>query len=301
MQISKWYDIYLKFKNPVISAYVYKSCKVLVNWIYPKTVKLEAGLNPDSNTIVSLTSFPARIESVWITIATLLTQTRKPKAIILWLANDQFPNGEKDLPKKLLEMKDYGLTIRFCDNLFPHKKYYYTMKENPESNVITVDDDTFYPEYLIEELENMSLKHPNTICCTWAHDITLNLEGHINPYSDWNHGIRECGIPKLCTMPVGIGGVLYPPHCLDLRVFDKEKIQELCLRTDDIWLKGMALLKGTPAARIDRVYLRTYFTLIGTQKSGLRYENVDENKNDVATRKMVGNYADIERILRDNG
>lgn len=58
--------------------------------------------------IVSLTSFPARINIVVKTIKTLLTQTLKPDAVILWLAPEQFPNGEKDLPQELLDLKQYG-------------------------------------------------------------------------------------------------------------------------------------------------------------------------------------------------
>ena len=40
----------------------------------------------------------------------------------------------------------------------------------------------------------------------------------------------------------GVGGVLYPPHALPPETFDTEKIQELCLCADDIWLKYMELL-----------------------------------------------------------
>lgn len=300
MRIDKWYDMHLKINNPIISAYVYKACKGLVNWFYPKTVRLEKGIDSNSNTIVSMTSFPDRINDVWITLATILNQTKKPKAIILWLAEDQFPNKEKDLPEKLLELKKYGLTIRFCDNLFPHKKYYYTMQENPDATVITVDDDVFYPEYLVEELENMSSRFPGAICCTWAHEIALDQDGHILPYKEWKHGIHDFEEPKLRVMPVGIGGVLYPPHCLDERVFDKEKIGELCIRTDDIWLKAMAVLKGTPSTRIAKVYQRTYFTQLNTQKSGLRYENVGADKNDVAIDNILKSYREIEALLNDN-
>ena len=38
------------------------------------------------NIIVSLTSYPKRIGTVWLTIETLLRQSVKPDEIILWLA-----------------------------------------------------------------------------------------------------------------------------------------------------------------------------------------------------------------------
>ena len=40
--------------------------------------------------VVSLTSYPKRIGTVWITIETLLRQNVKPDVIILWLAKSQF-------------------------------------------------------------------------------------------------------------------------------------------------------------------------------------------------------------------
>ena len=38
------------------------------------------------------------------TIEQLLTQSLAPDKIILWLANSQFPNKEKDLPENLLKL-----------------------------------------------------------------------------------------------------------------------------------------------------------------------------------------------------
>lgn len=48
--------------------------------------------------IVSLTSFPQRIGEIQYTLYSLLKQTCKPDAVILWLAEDEFPNREKDIP-----------------------------------------------------------------------------------------------------------------------------------------------------------------------------------------------------------
>lgn len=59
--------------------------------------------------IVSLTSYPARISTVHLTIDTLLSQTRKADKIILWLAPEQFPNKEDDLPAQLLAQTEGGI------------------------------------------------------------------------------------------------------------------------------------------------------------------------------------------------
>ena len=52
----------------------------------------------------------------------------------MWLAKEQFENIE-DLPQELKEQQKRGLTIRFCDDLRSHKKYYYVLQENPNDIV----------------------------------------------------------------------------------------------------------------------------------------------------------------------
>ena len=297
MNISSFYDVTWKIRNPVAASLCYKVNKFLVNLIYPKVVKPTLGINADSNVIVSLTSFPERISSVWITISTILHQTVKPRKIILWLAKEQFPNGEYELPENLLKLRSYGLTIRFCDNLYPHKKYFYTMIENPDAIVITVDDDVFYPEYLIEELLKTSKKYPGTVCCTWAHRIVTDVKGNIAQYEHWEHHVTDNIRPEFKLMPVGIGGVLYPPHVLDERAFDKAKVVELALMTDDLWLKVMELLKYSRSIRIPQKYKQTYFTVIHTQASGLYKKNLGLSRNDITLKALIINYPQIIDIL----
>ena len=51
-----------------------------------------------NNLIISLTSYPERIEFVHLAIKSLLNQAILPSKIILWLAESEFPNREKNLP-----------------------------------------------------------------------------------------------------------------------------------------------------------------------------------------------------------
>ncbi len=84
----------------------------------------------NSKVIVSLMSYPARIDLVASVLETLYAQTQKPDRIILWLAEEQFPKREEDLPGELVEDVISGkLDLRWCDDLGSHKKYYYAMQE----------------------------------------------------------------------------------------------------------------------------------------------------------------------------
>lgn len=62
--------------------------------------------------VVSLTSYPARIDTVWLTIETLLRQSMKPDELILWLADEQFPSKDL-LPKKLISQTKEDCKLNF--------------------------------------------------------------------------------------------------------------------------------------------------------------------------------------------
>ena len=52
--------------------------------------------------VFSLTTFPARTATVHVVIESLLMQDCKPDALVLWLAREQYPGGEADLPESLI-------------------------------------------------------------------------------------------------------------------------------------------------------------------------------------------------------
>jgi hypothetical protein len=248
--------------------------------------------------IISLTSYPARIDTVYLTIMTLLNQTYKPRAVILWLADEQFPNRESDLPAKLNDLVQKGLTIRFCDDLKPHKKYYYTMVENPESYVITVDDDIYYPEKLVENLMNTSSKYPDTVVCTWGHVISPDESGDVYSADKWVYSHKGTK-PSFRLIPTGVGGVLYPPHCLDNEVLNKDSIKSLCINADDLWLKAMALKNHKKAVRVD-MPAKVYFSILKTQRSGLYFSNAVSGQNSVAWANIMNKYPECAQLLKDN-
>ena len=298
MSIQRLYEAPQKQHNSFVASLHYKVNKCLANLFYPIFGRCSYGIDDSSNVIVSLTSYPARIGTVHLTVKTLLNQTIRPKAVILWLAKDQFPDGEGNLPKRLLKLKDKGLTIRFCDDLRPHKKYYYAMKESPNAYVITADDDILYPENLIELLMSTSKKYPDTVVCTWAHEIIPDDNGDVFSADKWVYS-RGGTVPSYTLIPTGVGGVLYPPHSLSEEVFNKAAIEKLCLNADDLWLKAMGLIKGTKAVRIDRP-AKVYFSILKTQKSGLYYDNALEDRNSVAWRNIMEAYPECRDTLKEN-
>lgn len=231
----------------------------------------------DEKYIVSLTSFPGRIVDVWICIECLLRQTFKPDKIILWLAIDQFP--DKKLPDSLKKLEARGLEVQFCDeDLRAHKKYFYALKNYPDANIITVDDDLYYDNRLLENLFKLHKENPHHIVTNRAHKMRFNSEGEIKAYRKWSHNVSSKEASHL-LLATGGGGTLYPPNSLHTEVLNKEVFKKICFLADDIWLKCMALRNGTKVVTNSN-YNKDPLSIRKSQMEKLVSENVLSGGND---------------------
>ena len=234
--------------------------------------------------IVSLTSYPKRIGTVWLTVETLLRQNMKPDMIILWLAREQFPKGINDLPVDLIRLQNRGLTIKFCDDLRSHKKYYYALQEYPEDLVILVDDDMFYPRDLVQKLFQLHSKYPDNICCMSAQVIT---DFQNSCPSQWRNPMLNEKYFDSNEIQVFTGsGSIFPPKVLKEDTFNKALIKNLCPYADDLWLTYMALTNHT---RMTAYHPWRAFpiTIYGTAADSLYYINAADGQNDVQWKQLL--------------
>lgn len=238
--------------------------------------------------IVSLTTYPKRIGTIWLTIETLLRQSMKPDEIILWLANTQFPNGLADLPENLLRLQKRGLTIRFCEDLRSHKKYYHALLEYPHDLVVLADDDMFYPRDTIRKLMKMHRKWPKDVCCMTAQVIEPDLH---TPPSFWrNPRLDERALQHSDRIQAFTGsGTLIPPDALHPDAFDRDRIRALCLHADDLWVTFMALRHGTRITTSEK-WRPFPISIYGTAEGSLYYINAEGNQNDVQWKNLLDNY-----------
>ena len=242
----------------------------------------------DQKIIISLTTYPKRISTIWLTIETLMRQTVKPDEIILWLAASQFENGLSGLPDNLLHLQERGLTIRFCDDLRSHKKYFYALQEYPNDLIVLADDDMFYPRDTIAKLLQMHKEYPKDICCITAQviepDFTAMPSGWRNPKTD-EHQLQHSDQIQAFTG----SGTLIPPAALAKEAFDAEKISSLCLHADDLWITFMAHRIGTKITTL-RNWRPFPVTIYGTAEGSLYYINAEENQNDVQWQNLLDYY-----------
>lgn len=195
--------------------------------------------------IITLTSFPERISTISDTLISLLDQSLRPESIVLWLAEEQFPNKEKDLPLEILNLRKYGLEIRWCKDLKSYKKLIPALEIFPDKLLVTADDDIFYPKNWLRDLYESYLNDPDSIFCHRVHRITFNEENEVQPYQAWDKCLIK-GQEKekdILFFTTG-GGVLFPPNCFYEDVQREDLFQKLCPLADDIWFWAMIILKN---------------------------------------------------------
>jgi len=253
-----------------------------------KKYKLENNENLNSKPnmiVVSMTSFPDRIKRVWLVIESILRQTKKPDRIILWLSKEQFPSLNV-LSERLLMLRKRGLDIRFVDeNLFSHKKYYYTVQEFPNDYMLTIDDDIFYRSTMIEDLMKYSLSYPATVIAQYASYIQNN-KGNLKPYNSWALVEHEDLISKNLFLGSG-GGTLFPPNSLGSEVQNKFLFNSLTPYADDVWLNAMCKLYGTKIIKIR--HYSVFLPVLYLSSWKLSINNIGNNQNDYYL-KLVQDY-----------
>lgn len=221
---------------------------------------------------VSLTSFGKRLDLVHIAVKSIMTQTMKADAVVLYLAKE---DSRKKIPQEE-ELIKAGLRIeRNVKDLKSHKKYFYAVQEYPDSLIVTVDDDTIYDEKLLEELYTAHLQYPAAVICRRGHRMTKRA-GKVAPYDQWE-GCVKSESPEKGICATGVGGILYPCGRYREAFLDERGIRETSLYGDDLWLKTVELLRGIDTHATGELPVRT---IEGSQNEALYIENAENKRND---------------------
>lgn len=238
--------------------------------------------------VVSLTSIPERINYVYLVVECLLSQTLKPDYLILWLSKE---NGLDDntLPFKLKRLKKRGLEIRYSEDLGPYRKLIPTLKEFPDSIIVTADDDMCYPPDWLRELYESYESNPEYIHCHRAHEIIKDGNGKLKKYIEWDQLSPGKTGPSKYLFPTTGGGILFPPNSLHSEVLNKDVFMDLCPLSDDIWVKAMSLMKGTLIKKVNPYYEKNLI-IRETQDMKLWKNNVRQGENDKKIERVFEKY-----------
>ena len=191
--------------------------------------------------IIALTSHGKRVQYLEKTLQSLLTQTLRPRKIVLTLHIEDVPNLTESV-KQLI--KDKKIELITCDKkIGPHTKYFYAMQKYRDYAVITVDDDHIYDRDLCESLWKSYINHPNIISARRVHLIKYDQFNRLLPYNKWGYNFKQMLNESKDLFATGVGGVLYPPDILHITDKNLPDIYK-CLYADDIYLKYLENKKG---------------------------------------------------------
>lgn len=253
------------------------------------------GRQRDKRIVVSLTTYPGRINECYYTLKTIFAQTIKPDRIVLWLAESQFP--DHILPKQFNKLIDKGLEIRYCEDLRSHKKYFYMLQEQKDNElVITFDDDIIYHPNTIKRAIKQHLKYPFSIVCNEAKVITLDVDKKsLSSYNSWvkaSDGSKEPDIYKYSILTGS--GCLYPYGIMPKETFNIDNIKNLAFTADDLWITFIAKQFEIKVAPTD-IMAKPYTTIINSQTSHLAQVNCLGSGNDDAIRRLL----DVYPLMKD--
>lgn len=248
----------------------------------------------DYDIVVSLTTYGKRLQSVYLTIESIMQGSIKPNRIILWL-----DDCEDDIPISLQKQVDRGLEIKkYKPDIRSYKKLIPTLQECPNDAIITIDDDLIYSFDLVENLLKEHLKYKQDICANRVHRIIMK-DGKPISYMKWSWCSDEIGTSNLNFL-TGIGGVLYPPHCFSDEVLNEKVFTSICKFADDVWFYAMALLNST---QIRKTFTKSslgedYIINESLQDSALCNTNANSSNcmNDIQLNKVLNKYDLFQKL-----
>jgi hypothetical protein len=245
-----------------------------------------------STTVVSLTSYQARLRSVHLTIESIGRGTVRPGRIILWVDPGVVVD---DLPQELQRLRRRGLEIVPSPAPYgPHTKYFpYVMSEAPHhALLVTADDDSLYPRWWLASLQEAAAGSDDVVCFR-AHRVRFGPDGQLAPYNSWSPVTDRD--PSPLNFATGVSGVGYPPAFLDELVALGDGFAQTCAKADDVWLHYAAVRGGRRVRQLGP-RPRKFPELLSTQATALHRVNTGQTANDA---QIASTYsADVLDALR---
>lgn len=246
--------------------------------------RLKSAVDSVLPVIVSLTSIPSRLPILHLVVRSLFLQTKSPELIVLWLHKDL----QNKLPSSLTALVGDRFQIRFVEDTFSHRKLIYSLVEFPERVIVTCDDDLMYDPSWLARLWDSHCAYPRAIIAHECRVIQFDNVGEPAAYAAWKTASNKDFTHKW-LMPIGYGGVLYPPHSLHQDVTNKTLFLSMAPKADDLWFKAMSHLAGTETRRsIDPG--KKPIPIPRSQKDSLKKTNVKQNGNYLQWKAICEHY-----------
>lgn len=269
-----------------------------------ESCKYEKAAEKKEELIISMTSYPARIDGVAQVWQSILDQTCDvPFRCALALAEPEFP--DRKLPEDLQKLVNSGKVelIWWPRNIRSHKKIIPVLKKYPDASVIVVDDDILRPQGWLQGLVEDHKKHPREI-------ITGLLTSFLDGEGNWQrvtgfqqrtaHGKNH--IPGLVSHFIRFGsgsGTYFPAHTFtDSRFFDENLMMRLSPTSDESWMFLFAVLKDMTIRQSSQIYDESELHLPGSQQVPMALYKINKLKYNEIWAKLQREFPEFnERIV----
>ena len=235
--------------------------------------------------VISLTSHPARFNTLSQSLNSLLAQRLIAKNIYLNIAQEdlgKLPDSVKDLASSGL------IKINTCENLGPGKKLIPTLKLERSLPIIVVDDDLIFETDLTLKLMIAHHLSPGNIIASRVHKIIHTPEGKISAYINWQKNYSLSDGPSMDLFATSGAGTLYKAEFFHNDVTDEKAYTELAFHTDDLWWFIQSKRIGTKTKRLPGQSILNYVD--GTQETGL-WNNGNKERNDINLKTLIEKYS----------
>lgn len=196
-------------------------------------------LNPTSDFVISVASYPARIHLVPAVFESLARQTVNPRHAYLVLSEEDYP--DERVPKGIEKLVERGVEIVWTrNNPYAVKVITPILARNSACAICTFDDDQIYGQTVLAELVSRGRKEPRTIVGFWGKALYRRGQVLRMMYREAEKA-DECTPSNRLYLIKG-SGVFYSPDSLDQRVTELDAIHRIVPgRGADIWLWAAAL------------------------------------------------------------
>lgn len=240
---------------------------------YLKKMHLASDAITASNTIVSLTTTPIRIQKIWPTLNSILLQSVKPEKIYLWIPKKykRFPNKTiHTLPAFILN--NPLIHAEFIDTDYgPGTKLLPCLKTAAlhDKKIIVIDDDRIYPRHLIKLFLHYEQLNPSS---------AIGISGRIVSKDAMYNPIYCLNKTEITLVDIllGYNAYLIKPIFFSTDVFNYPVNLASAFFEDDVWISGNLQKRGIRRLIIKSKPSEQNILLDNKKTSGLHsIENAD--------------------------
>jgi hypothetical protein len=265
-----------------------KEIEIELKWMLFKIGKRTKGTEGINSFNISITTQWFRRRILIKTIKSLILQKKIRTKIFIFTSSED----EERFRKSLKRFRRHGIEIcSMKPDLKVYNKVFGPIQQKLKSNILVLDDDTYYPKEYLNDFEKIEIKS-NTIYGTRG---AIYIKNH--KYNKFKNAKSSNG-PKKDVILTGKGGILFT-ELARKEIAKSKAFMFVSPRNDDLWYFFYLRRIGF---KFEVIQLKNnkFMDWFGESKGSLRSLNVDKEENDILIRKINNHFKGKKQIYQVN-